>query len=33
MKGIPLAQLLVMFAAVLVIYGLFKSGSIGSGRG
>jgi hypothetical protein len=32
MKGIPLAQLLGMFAAVLVIYGLFKSGFIGGGR-
>lgn len=32
MKGVPLAQLLVMFAVVLVIYGLFKSGFIGGGR-
>jgi Sec-independent protein translocase protein TatA len=32
MKGISLAQLLVMFAVVLVIFGLFKSGFIGGGR-
>jgi len=32
MKGIPLAQLLVMFAVVLVIHGLSKSGFIGGGR-
>jgi len=31
-KGIPLAQLLVMFAVVLVIYGLSKSGFTGGGR-
>jgi hypothetical protein len=32
MKGLPLAQLLVMFAVVVVIFGLFKSGFIGRGR-
>jgi hypothetical protein len=26
MKGLPLPQLLTMFAAVIVIFGLFKSG-------
>ena len=29
MNGLPLPQLLVMFAAVIVIYGFFKSGFIG----
>ena len=29
MKGLPLPQLLVMFAVVLIIFGLFKSGFIG----
>jgi hypothetical protein len=32
MKGIPLSQLLVMFAVVIIIAGLFKSGLIGGGR-
>ena len=32
MKGIPLAELLVMFAVVLVIYGMFTSGFRGGGR-
>jgi hypothetical protein len=26
---VPLAQLLVMFAVILIIFGLFKSGVIG----
>ena len=29
MKGLPLGQLLTMFAVVIVIFGLFKSGFIG----
>jgi hypothetical protein len=29
MKGLPLGQLLTMFAVVLVIFGLFKSGLMG----
>jgi Sec-independent protein translocase protein TatA len=29
MKGLGLPQLLVMFAVVLIIFGLFKSGFIG----
>jgi hypothetical protein len=33
MKGIPLGQLLTMFAVVIVIFGLFKSGLIGGPRG
>jgi hypothetical protein len=32
MKGLPLGQLLTMFAVVIVIFGLFKSGSIGGPR-
>jgi len=32
MKGIPLGLLLTMFAVVIVIFGLFKSGMIGGGR-
>ena len=32
MKGIPLGQLLTMFAVVIVIFGLFKSGLIGGPR-
>ena len=32
MKGLPLPQLLVMFALVIVIFGLFKSGFIGGPR-
>jgi hypothetical protein len=32
MKGIPVPQLLVMFALVIVIYGLFKSGFMGGPR-
>ena len=32
MKGIPLGQLMTMFAVVVVIVGLFKSGFIGGGR-
>ena len=32
MKGIPLGQLLTMFAVVIVIFGLFKSGFIGGPR-
>ena len=31
MKGLPLGQLLTMFAVVIVIFGLFKSGFIGGG--
>jgi Sec-independent protein translocase protein TatA len=33
MKGLGLPQLLVMFAVVIVIFGLFKSGFIGGSRG
>jgi hypothetical protein len=33
MKGLPLGQLLTMFAVAIVIVGLFKSGSIGGPRG
>jgi hypothetical protein len=29
MKGLSIAQLLTMFAVVIVIFGLFKSGFIG----
>ena len=29
MKGLPLGQLLWIFAVVIVIFGLFKSGVIG----
>jgi hypothetical protein len=29
MKGIPLPQLLVMFAVILIIVGLFRSGFFG----
>jgi hypothetical protein len=29
MNGLPLGQLLTMFAVVIVIFGLFKSGVIG----
>jgi Sec-independent protein translocase protein TatA len=29
MKSIPLPELLVIFAVVLIIFGLFKSGFIG----
>jgi len=32
MKGLGLPQLLTMFAGVIVIFGLFKSGFIGGGR-
>jgi len=32
MKGLPLPQLLVMFAVVIVIFGLFRSGFIGGPR-
>jgi hypothetical protein len=32
MKGLPLGQLLTMFAVVIVIFGLFKSGFIGGPR-
>ena len=28
MKGLPLGQLLTMFAVIIVIFGLFKSGFI-----
>jgi len=28
-KGLPLSQLLTMFAVVMVIFGLFKSGFLG----
>jgi hypothetical protein len=28
-KGLPLGQLLTMFAVAIVIFGLFKSGFIG----
>ena len=33
MKGLGLPQLLVMFAVVIIIFGLFKSGFIGGPRG
>ena len=29
MNGLPLGQLLTMFAVVIVIFGLFKSGLLG----
>ena len=29
MKGLPLPQLLVMFAVIVIIAGLFKSGFVG----
>jgi len=32
MKSLPLGQLLTMFAVVIVIFGLFKSGFIGGSR-
>ena len=32
MKTLPLPQLLAMFAVVIVIFGLFKSGFIGGPR-
>ena len=32
-SGLGLPQLLVMFAVVVVIFGLFKSGFIGGPRG
>jgi len=32
MKGLSLAQLLVMFAVILVIFSLFKDRFIGGGR-
>ena len=32
MKGIPLPQLLIMFAVVIIIFGLFKSGFMGGPR-
>ena len=32
MKSLSLAQLLTMFAVVIVIVGLFNSGTIGGGR-
>ena len=32
MKGLPLGQLLTMFAVVIVIVGLFKSGFMGGPR-
>jgi hypothetical protein len=32
MRGLPLGQLLTMFAAVIVIFGLFKSGFMGGPR-
>jgi hypothetical protein len=31
-KGLPLGQLLTMFAVVIAIFGLFKSGFIGGPR-
>jgi hypothetical protein len=33
MRGIPLPQLLTMFAVVIVIFGLFKSALMGGPRG
>jgi hypothetical protein len=33
MKGLSLGHLLTMFAVVIVIFGLFKSGFIGGPRG
>jgi hypothetical protein len=30
-KGLPLGQLLTMFAVVIAIFGLFRSGLIGGG--
>jgi hypothetical protein len=32
MKGLPLGQLLTMFAVIIVIFGLFKSGFNGGPR-
>jgi hypothetical protein len=32
MKGLPLAQLLVMFAVILIVGSLFKDRFIGGGR-
>jgi len=32
MQGLPLGQLLTMFAVIIVIFGLFKSGFIGGPR-
>jgi hypothetical protein len=32
MKGLGLPQLLVMFAVIIVIFGLFKSGFLGGPR-
>ena len=32
MHGLPLGQLLTMFALVIVIFGLFKSGFLGGPR-
>jgi hypothetical protein len=29
MNGLPLPQLLTMFAVVIIVFGLFKSGMIG----
>jgi hypothetical protein len=31
MTGLPVGQLLTMFAVVIVVFGLFKSGFIGGG--
>jgi Sec-independent protein translocase protein TatA len=33
MKGLGIPQLLVMFAVVIIIFGLFKSGFMGGPRG
>jgi hypothetical protein len=33
MKGLGIPQLLIMFAVVIVIFGLFKSGFIDGPRG
>ena len=32
MKGIPLSQLMVMFAVILILAAMFTSGLIGGGR-
>jgi Sec-independent protein translocase protein TatA len=32
MKGLGISQLLIMFAVVIVIFGLFKSGFMGGPR-
>ena len=32
MKGLGISQLLVMFAVVIIIFGLFKSGFMGGPR-